>query len=526
MFDVLIRQGRIIDGTGGKAIVSDIGIRGSKIEAVGPLESSPASYTIDASGLTVAPGFIDTHTHSDLNLLIDPRALSSLRQGVTTNIMGNCGYSPAPALHSGVAEFTESLAAGPIEIDWRSFGEFLDRIRASSPSINVVPQVGHGALRKAVPHLGDRRASEDEIKMMRKILRDALKEGARGFSSGLEYNPGSNAALSELRSLVAEVGDGVYSTHIRSRNGERLAAAVDEALATIDGMGAHLQLSHLGPRSPMPPGEFDAMLARISQAKEEGGDIGFDVLMYDWGPHHLRDILPTWLQQKPTEDLLAELARPEAVREIRLDKRSSVQYLLSTGRANTIRLLYAPDSPQWVGMDFQQIAEDTGKDPFEVAVDILLAAGSSYRTVGLATPYTEEALIRRLIVDPLAVPASDGTAVCTDGPLAGARTWAHSFGWAARYLQEYIVRQRILTLEEGIRRLTSLPAQYFRLLDRGLIRAGYAADVVILDPAAVRDRSFGLDGPDYAAGIRHVLVNGQLGVQNGVETGVRAGQVL
>jgi N-acyl-D-aspartate/D-glutamate deacylase len=276
----------------------------------------------------------------------------------------------------------------------------------------------------------------------------------------------------------------------------------------------------------MPPGEFDAMLARISRAREEGGDIGFDVLMYDWGPHHLADILPAKLQQKPTEEVLAELAKPGVVQAIRSDKRSSVQYLISRGRAHTVRLVHAPASPKWVGMDFQQIAEEVSKDPFEVAVDILLAAGSSFRDVGLATPYTEESLIRRLIAHPLGVPASDGAAVCTDGPLAGDRTWAHSYGWAARYLQEYIMRQKILTLEEGIRRLTSLPAQYFRLTDRGLIRAGYAADVVVLDPAAVRDRSFGPDGPDYPEGILHVLVNGQIGVEHGIETGVRAGQVL
>jgi N-acyl-D-aspartate/D-glutamate deacylase len=526
MFDVLIRQGRIIDGTGGRASVADIGIRGTRIEAVGRLEGSSASRSIDASGMTVAPGFIDSHTHSGLNLLVDPRALSSLRQGVTTEVIGNCGYSPAPVLNSGVVKATEMLAGGPVEIDWRTFGEYLERIRASSPSINVVALVGHGPLRMAVPHLGDRRASGEEIQVMRKLLQDALQEGARGFSTGLEYSPGSNADFSELRSLVAEVGDRVYSTHIRSRNGERLAAAVDEALATIEGLDAHLQISHLGPRSPMPPCEFDAMLIGISQASKEGGDIGFDVLMYDWGPHHLADILPGWLQQKPAEEVLEELTEPEVMREIRMDSRSSVQYLFSTGRAHTVKLVYAPHSPRWVGMDFQQIAEETSKDPFEVAVDILLAAGTGLRTIGLATPYTDEMLIRRLIAEPRAVPASDGAAVCKDGPLAGTHTWVHSYGWAARYLQEYILRLGILTLEEGIRRLTSLPAQYFRLEDRGLIRAGCAADLVVFDAAGVRDRSAGRDGPDYAEGMRHVLVNGQIAVENGVETGVRAGRVL
>jgi N-acyl-D-aspartate/D-glutamate deacylase len=305
-----------------------------------------------------------------------------------------------------------------------------------------------------------------------------------------------------------------------------LADAVGEALATIEGLDAHLQLSHLGPRSPMPPGAFDEMLARISQANDAGADVGFDVLMYDWGPHHLVDILPGWLQKKSADEVLAALTKPEVLHEIKTDSRSSVQYLLSTGRAHTVRLVYAPHSPQWVGMDFHQIASKLERDPFEVSRDILLAAGTEFRTVGLATPYTDGPLIRRLIAEPLGVPASDGASVCRDGPLAGTHTWDHCYGWAARYLQEYILRQGILTLEEGIRRLTALPAQYFHLADRGLIRAGYAADLVVFDPAGVRDRSAGIDGPDYAEGIRHVLVNGQLAVENGVESGVRAGQVL
>lgn len=526
MFDVLLRQARVIDGSGGKATVADIGLCGTRIEAVGLLEGSSARRTIDLSGLTVAPGFIDSHTHSDLNHLIDPRALSSLRQGVTTEVIGNCGFSPAPVLSSDAARSMAAFVGGPIELDWRTFGQYLERLQMRSLSINVVPLAGHGPLRMAVPHLGDRRASEDEIRVMRKLLRDCLQEGARGLSTGLEYSPGANADLSELRSLVAEVGGGVYSTHVRSRNGERLAVAVNEALATVKGLDAHLQLSHLGPRSPMAPGEFDEMLARIDRANKEGGDVGFDVLMYDWGPHGLADILPGWLQQKPPEEALTELAKREVMQEIRTDSRSSVQYLFSTGRAQAVKLVYAPHSPQWVGLNFEQIAGETKKDPFEVAADVLLAAGADYPNIGLATPYTDESLIRRLIAHPSSVPGSDGAAVCQDGPLAGSDAWSHSYGWAARYLQEYILRLGILTLEGGIRRLTSMPAGYFRLKDRGLIRVGYAADLVVFDPADVRDRSVGPGRPDYAAGMRHVLVNGGLAVENGVETGVRAGQVL
>jgi N-acyl-D-amino-acid deacylase len=526
VFDVLLLGGRVVDGSHGKAMRADVGVSGGKIEAVGNLASCQAARTIDVSALTVAPGFIDSHSHSDINLLIDPRALSSLRQGVTTEVIGNCGASCAPIFGNTLKQLAGLAPISADRITWRSFGEYLDRLRAGRPSINVVPKVGHRALRVAIPGLGEKPASEDQLGLMKGLLRDCLCEGARGLSTGLEYSPGSEADLNELRALVSELGDGLYSTHIRSRNPDDHAAAVDEALATIDGFPAHLQISHLGPRANMRSEEFERMLERINQANEAGGDVAFEVLMYDYGPHSLDDLLPGWVQQRSPEQVAALAATPEVIGEMRENSRSSLHFLLSTGRAHMMNVVRARHTPQWVGMNFQQIAEKVGKDPFEVAGQMLATAGPDYNDIGLLTPYTSEANIRRMLLEPSCMPACDGAAVCTDGPFAGSPAWTNSYGWAARFLEEYVGRLQILSLEEGIRRLTSLPARCARLRDRGLVREGYAADLVVFDPALVSDRSLRPQGPDYASGVVHVLVNGQLAVEDGRETGVRAGRVL
>jgi N-acyl-D-aspartate/D-glutamate deacylase len=528
MFDLILKNGTLYDGTGREHFRGDVGITDSKIMTIDDLQSAPAERIIDVGGMAISPGFIDIHNHSEYTLLVDGRALSAIMQGVTTITSGNCGFSSAPISDMELAKWIV-LGYSPrwgVEIDWRTYEDYLARLEDSHPAVNVFPFVGHGALRLAVMGPEHRPAADEEVERMKDLLRKCLNEGARGLSTGLEYNPGAAATLSELRQLVSEIGDGIYSTHTRSRNGPLLKEGVIEAIETVRGSKAHLQISHLAPRSEMELEGFTETLDLIQQATDEGISAGYDTMVLEWGPHILTDMIPAQMRQGSLEEIAASLKQPETHQLIQQNARSSLQYLLSADRSREMLLSCAPNHAEWVGKSFYQIAGETGRDTLDIALEIMVAEGVDLMTVCLRTPYTARAFLDKLMSDPYCVPMSDGAVVCADGPFEDFDLCRGSYGWAARFIQQAVREDKSLAMEEAIRRLTSLPASYLRLPDKGLLTRGADADIVVFDETNISDLSGEWGPASYAGGIAYVLVNGEVVVDRGTFTGSRAGQIL
>jgi N-acyl-D-amino-acid deacylase len=524
MLDLVIRGGTVVDGTGARGVRADVGVAGDTIACIGS-ELPPADHILDATGCIVSPGFVDIHSHSDYTLLLNRNAESSVRQGVTTEVLGNCGASCAPLPDPRYLPFLAPEYIPWVDVRWQTFGQWLDVMESGGVSINVVSLVGHGALRAAVMGTDSRPASADEIRDMTKLLEESLEAGAFGLSSGLEYAPGKNAGGDELAALCREVGrrDGFYATHIRNRDYSYLEA-IREALTTAAVSGARLQISHVSPRWGAADGSNEVAVAAIDRARESGVDVMFDNHPYTFGRGTVMSALPPWAFEGGVDQLWQRLRDP--AQRVAMREYTNPQWKhVHQGRWELLIVYDAPANRELQGRTVAEISQGSGRDPWDVVFDLLLAEGESPNRLLWSAPLHQQGDVDMAFRHPQCIIMSDGSSVAPYGPCRDVRH-IYAYGWATNVLRRYVRERGVLSMEEAIHKMSQKPARRIGLTDRGALRVGQKADVVVFDRERVIDRAT-FDRPiSFPQGIRNVLVNGVMTVRDGEHTGARAGRVL
>jgi N-acyl-D-aspartate/D-glutamate deacylase len=526
MLDTVIRGGLLFDGSAAPPRHEDLGIARGRIAAIGQLDGVEAGRVIDAGGRAVTPGFIDAHTHSEYTLYAHPPADSAVGQGVTTHIAGNCGYSCAP-LSSG--ELAKHLILGfqpSVGVAWTSLHEYFSAIERAGVAINVASLVGHGAVRAAVMGLASRVATDHELMRMQYVLAQALDEGALGLSTGLAYPPGNNADRRELSTLCGVVArrGRVHATHVRNRD-VRYESGFGEVLEVTEETGVPLQISHIVTKVGAPPGATEWALGRVEDARRRGLDVACDMLVCEWGPGQLSSFLRPEAFEGGLEATLQRLRDPGARARLR-QADPSWRMALDPAQYDRMILARAPRTPELVGQSFAELTRASGKDFHETACDILLAHEESLYEVFMMGRAFESADTLAALTHPLCMPESDDVAAASYGLLREAALTPGCFGWAPQFLTEMVRERRLLSAEEAVRKLTSLPADRFGLRERGRLAPGYHADVVILDLDRVATTTTVGEFARPPIGIDHVLVNGTVVVEHGRHTGALPGRVL
>jgi N-acyl-D-amino-acid deacylase len=528
-FDFLITGARIVDGTGSPWFVGDIGIVGDRIAAMGDLHDAPATQQIDASGLVVAPGFIDVQGQSEFNLLVDNRAASKITQGVTTEITGE-GTSIAPLNDRLLEDLKDSANKYGIKLDWRSLDEYLDRLDRAHPAINLGTFVGAGGIRTYVIGKDNRPATPVELDQMRQLVAQAMQQGAFGLSSALEYIPDVFASTDELVELakVARSYGGVYFTHQRSES-DRIFPSLDEVFAIAQRAQISTTIWHLKTAYKENWGKMPEVLHRIEAARERGIDVAASVYPYTRASNGLVACFPNWVTEGGTEKMIERLKDPAQRPRIRKEMNESTnrwenEWLGSGGgRGVTLIQVLNPDLRKFEGMNFEEIGKATGKDPEDAAIDVAIADhGNSQVVIAIM----EEADVRAAVSNPLVTYGSDSPAQAEDGPLSTTKAHPRAFGTFPRILAEYVRTEHTMRLEEAVRKMTSQAASRVGITDRGLLRPGMFADIVVFDPATVRDVATYESPLKYPIGVKDVFVNGRPVVRDGKITSERPGRAL
>jgi N-acyl-D-amino-acid deacylase len=525
MDDLIIRGGEIIDGTGGPAYSGDVAVQGGRIVAIGDSSGREARRIIDATGQVIAPGFIDIHTHSDFTLPLNHRAESKIRQGVTTEVVGNCGYSTAPVLPGKVALLQDYLAAGApwLELSETSFGQYLEDFPAIS--VNTVMQVGHATLRLMTMGMDDRTPTSEEMAQMEWLLDEALEAGALGMSCGLFTAPGNYAATGELAALaqVLRRHGGTYASHVRDE-ANRGFEAVNEAISVGEASGVRVQVAHLKLSGTDNWGRTQELLELISNARERGVVVHSDQYPYTAGTNPLRNLLPLWVQAGGVEAMLARLTSPQALDQIRTD--IDRDGLTNFGRVESwdaVRIAISPSQPEISGRKMGVMASERSGDPLQTACDILVADKGHTRIV--VTSMAEED-VQDILRSPMVMVGSDGNSLATYGVTSQGSPHPRFYGTFPRVLGRYVRELGILPLPLAIYKMTGGSATALRLRNRGTLQEGHWADITVFDPLLVGDRATYDDPHQYAAGIGAVVVNGQLVIEGGEHTGALPGRVL
>jgi len=524
VLDLIVRHGSVIDGTGAPAFRADVGIRDGRIASLTDLSDAVAAQELDASGLLVAPGFIDIHSHSDFTLIADPRAQSSVAQGVTTELIGNCGHGCAPVADVDAAKGNIYGYRACPPITWHSIGEYLRVLEAARPAVNVLTLVPNGMLCRAVLGLDDRPPTGAELRRIGRLLEAGLEEGAIGFSVGLEYpieRSCTTDQLVELCKIVAKHG-GLFAPHLRNKDVAGLDA-IEEGLQIAASSGVRLHIPHLVQR-PGGPADADAQaFALIDRALESGLDVSIDMHTRLHGLTNLAAALPSWVLEGNGARLRERLRDP-SIRG-RLAQYKSLITSLALGGWDRVSLLTSARRPDLLGKSFADIARLNGTTPFDAVLDVLLdEADDPHFPLCIAESYTEEQL-RRAYEHPACMVASDATALCIDGPLADS-TFHGAYTWVSWFFRRFVREERAFTREQAVRKLTAQPADRLGLSDRGVLTVGKCADVAVFDPDVFGERGT-VDHPNQLAqGMVHVLVNGEVEMQDGRLTTRRGGRVL
>jgi N-acyl-D-aspartate/D-glutamate deacylase len=532
-YDLLIAGGEVVDGTGAPPLAADLAIAGGRIAAVVPpgafdaMDQTARPPALDARGLLVAPGFIDIHSHSDFTLLADPRAVSSIAQGVTLEVIGNCGHGCAPiADPENVKSNIYGYQAG-YPLGWRSMAGYLEQLESGRPAVNVLTLVPNGNLRLAVAGTLDRPSTSDELRQMRRLLAQSLQEGAFGFSTGLEYGPERACSEEEIVALceVAAQAGGFYATHTRNRPGEA-HGAIAEAIRTAEAAGLPLQISHISVVARLADDgrrAVESALEQVDAARARGLDAGFDMHTRLFGTTNLTAALPPWALEGDQAAVAARLCDPALRRELR--EYRSIITALARGDWSRIVLYDSRAQPELARKSIAEISAIRGADPLDTICDVLVGeAGDMHALMVIAFAYNEQD-IRAAFEHPGCMVGSDATALAPDGPLAGS-SFHGAYTWAGWFYRHFVRDTRTLAPQEAVRRMTGLPAARLGLRDRGVISAGAHADIAIFDPEQFAERGTTFEPNQLAAGMRHVLVNGVLAVRDGALTGARGGQVL
>jgi N-acyl-D-amino-acid deacylase len=528
-FDLLFERGTVVDGTGTPGFAASVGVLDARITVLrdganGASDDADATRRVDASGLVVAPGFIDLHSHSGLMLFADPLHEPKVRQGVTTEVIGVDGLSyapiPDPADLEALAHMNAGLDGRPeIAYDWSTVESYLERLGALRPSVNLALLVGNSALRLATVGWDDVEANRAQVADMRAMLREAMQEGAIGLSSGLDYPPGAFASTNELAELTNEAAGlgGFYHTHVRYALGDRYLDPFREAIEIGRRGEGPAHITHFYHRQTFPGGP-GPMLALVDDARAEGLDVTFDTYPYEWASTRLLIMIPPWVQAggpMQTKERLADTAVRDRIRRDLAERG-----VLYAGRRawDDVRLgaFARPELLRWEGRTLGDVVDERSADPVDVLCDLLIEEDLRVNQV-TPGPWTET--LRDFIAHPVGM-------IGTDSTFVGDKPSPRTYGSFPRVLGQFVREDALVSLEEAVRSMTSAPAERLGISDRGRIADGLVADLVVFDPARVRSNATYEEPRQFPDGIDWVVVGGVVTVADGEHTGARAGRVL
>lgn len=515
MYDVVIKSGTIVDGTGADGYKADVAILGDTIAAIGKIPSDAAKSDINADGKIVSPGFIDIHTHTDFSLIANPKAESKIHQGVTTEIGGNCGGSIAPLSEEMAKQTQKSLSKYDVEVDWRDIGGFLDRLEGIDIGINYATFVGNGTVRSVVIGYDERRPTETEVQKMKSEVDRAMSQGAIGLSTGLIYTPSLYANIDEIAELakVAANHNGIYATHIRGEGGT-LFKAIEEATTIGERAQIGVQIAHFKASGQKNWGKAKRALEMLDEARERGIDVTADRYPYLAGSTGLSAILPIWTKDGGTDAMVERLRDPEA--RDRIKKALDVKAEETEDYWNSIILCTD-------GSTIGQAAKERDMEPTEFVCQFLIEKNGRVSICQFAMSQEDTNLI---IKHPQMMIASDSSARAPYGELGKGKPHPRGYGTFARAIQEYAREREIVSLPEMIKKMSYMPADRLGLERRGRIQKGNYADICILDYENVRDNATYAQPHQYPDGIEHVLVNGKIVIENGEHTSALPGKVI
>ncbi len=530
-YDVLIAGGRVVDGTGAPWVHADVAIAGDRIAAVGDLAGAPAKVRVDATNLVVAPGFIDMLGQSEFYVLVDGRAASKIMMGVTTEITGE-GTSIAPVNDRMMAQDKAQWDHYGLTPDFQTLAGYFARLETrSKPALNIGTFVGAGGVRDYVIGRGNSPASPAQLEEMKRLVKQAMEEGALGLSTSLQYVPDRFATTDELIELakVAAQHGGVYLTHQRSESAQ-VFESIDEVIRISHEAKIPAEIWHLKTAYKANWGKMPEVLSRIHSARANGIDVTANQYPYTRASNGLDACLPLWAREGGTDAMIARLKDPATRERIKREMDDpeakgweNQWYGSGGGDGVMVAAVLNPELRKWEGMTLTEIGKAMGKDPRDAVMDLVIAdRGETDCIIAIM----DEQDVRTALKDPLISIDTDSAARAEDGPLAESKSHPRGWGTFARILGHYVRDERLLTLEEAVRKMTSQPASRVGLLDRGILRPGMAADITVFDAATIRDVATFADPNHYAVGVKYVFVNGQAVVKDGGMTDARPGRPL
>jgi N-acyl-D-amino-acid deacylase len=521
MYDVVIKNALIADGTGSATKKADVGVKGNKIAFIGLVNEQEGKKVVSGEGKVLTPGFIDVLNHADTNWMLFrfPEQASMLMQGVTTIIGGNCGSSLAPLVQSNSLLSIQKWAhVEGANVNWQSFEELMEELQHKRFGVNIGSLVGHSTMRRGIIGEETRDLSQDEIKKMQYLTERSIAEGALGLSFGLAFAHARSATIQELIALAssAKKAGAVVAGHLRNE-GERFIDALNEAVDIMEGSEASFEISHLKAHGAHAAEYLDFALGKIGAINKAGGRVNFDVFPYDFSASVLYTVLPEWVTEGGKKNVLERLRKPEIQKIVKEDLRErNIEY-------DDIIIASAHVTKNYVGKSILDIAEREGMQPEDALIQILIANDDK---VIAFFKYYLSANIEKLITHPNAIITSDGFGVGKEVFKEGVLVHPRCFGAFPRAIEEYVINKKILSIEGAIRKMTGLPAEKYGIRQRGFIREGYYADMVLIDLGAAGSKA-SIEDPFIApSGIECVLVNGVVAVEKNVYTGALAGRVV
>jgi N-acyl-D-amino-acid deacylase len=523
-YDLVLAGGRVVDGTGAPWFRADVGVKGDRIAAVGDLAKASARRRVDVSGLVVAPGFIDMLGQSEYVVLVDNRAASKITQGITTEITGE-GHSIAPLNEKMIAAEEELYAHYGVRPNWTTLGGYFAELERRKTAINLATFVGAGGVREVVLGRAEKAPTPAELKQMEALVAEAMKDGALGVSTSLLYVPSRFATTEEIVALakVARAHGGSYITHQRDE-GDGIDQSLDEVFRIAREADIPTEIYHLKTAGPPNWGRMAAVLKRIEKAREEGLDVGADVYPWNASANSLHASLPAWARSGSREEMVARLQDPAARARVRAEMEKDNSDWPQDAAARIMVTDTLDDAlARYEGRRLDDIAKSEGKHPVDALMDIVVADKGNTAKINFSMSEDD---VRAALKHPLVSMCTDSGASATDGIFSKERNHPRGWGSATRILGKYVREEKLLPLEEAVRKMTSLPASRMRLADRGQVREGFYADLTVFDPATVKDQSTYENPWAYSAGVPYVAVNGQLVVDGGKITEARPGRVL
>ncbi|MBI4041644.1 MAG: D-aminoacylase [Deltaproteobacteria bacterium] len=525
MLDLLIQQATVYDGSLKSAEVLDVAVCGDKIQKIAPHLQIKARQVIQAKGLVLSPGFIDVHSHSDYFILINPSAESKITQGVTSEIGGNCGYAAAPiwgeAQKTREAEYEKYYG---LKLGWSDLKSYFARLEKEKIGLNYGQLVGHNTLRQSVMGVVNRQATDPEIKAMKQGLRQGLEQGAVGLSTGLIYPPACYADTREAQALanVCREFDAIFTFHMRSES-DGLIEAVEEVLNIAETTGVRVQISHIKTSGERNWHKIDRVFELIEAAQKKGLDVACDRYPYIASQTGLMQVLPQWTFEGGPLGLVKTLQDPDNRKKIKDEILALHPLHEKYFEKVCIMEVMSEKNKTYVGCSIEKAAKKANRDSFEFLFDLLIEENAAISAIYFTM--SEENLKRFIHKDYIFI-ASDAGCRATSGPLAKGAPHPRIFGTFPRVIKKYVRQEQTLTLSQAIYKMTGQPAERFQLQNRGFVREGYTADLVLFDEKKIQDRSDFFDPFHYAQGIEFVWVNGQAVIEKGKQTGVRPGKIL